>query len=100
MAVKVLNKVLLISNLGKDPEVQTLEGNIKVAKFTCETIQKTQCAFCIVFNMPPTRNMLIYRIIKEYLHLVLDNSTLWVIFVSAFKTYVYYYGGGHAIVTL
>jgi single-strand DNA-binding protein len=32
-----LNKVTLIGNLGKDPEIQTLEGNIKVAKFSLAT---------------------------------------------------------------
>ena len=32
-----LNKVTLIGNLGKDPDVQTLEGNIKVAKFSLAT---------------------------------------------------------------
>jgi single-strand DNA-binding protein len=35
--MKGLNKVLLLGNLGKDPEVQILEGNIKVAKFTLAT---------------------------------------------------------------
>ena len=35
--MKGLNKVLLLGNLGKDPEVQTLEGNIKVAKFSLAT---------------------------------------------------------------
>ena len=34
-----MNKVLLIGNLGKDPEVQTLEGNIKVAKFSLATTE-------------------------------------------------------------
>ena len=28
-----VNKVMLIGNLGKDPDVQHLEGNIAVAKF-------------------------------------------------------------------
>lgn len=32
-----LNKVTLIGNVGKDPEIQTLEGNIKVAKFSLAT---------------------------------------------------------------
>jgi len=35
--MKGLNKVLLLGNLGKDPEVSNLEGNIKVAKFTLAT---------------------------------------------------------------
>jgi single-strand DNA-binding protein len=32
-----LNKVTLIGNLGKIPEINTIEGNIKVAKFTLAT---------------------------------------------------------------
>ena len=32
-----LNKVTLIENLGKDPEVQVLEGNVPVAKFSLAT---------------------------------------------------------------
>jgi single-strand DNA-binding protein len=35
--MKGLNKVLLIGNLGSDPEIKTLEGNIKVAKFSLAT---------------------------------------------------------------
>lgn len=29
-----VNKVILIGNLGRDPDVQFLEGNIAVAKFS------------------------------------------------------------------
>lgn len=32
-----LNKVILIGNLGKNPEIQILEGNIPVARFTLAT---------------------------------------------------------------
>ena len=32
-----VNKVILIGNLGKDPDVQYLEGNISVAKFSLAT---------------------------------------------------------------
>ncbi|MCU0450994.1 MAG: single-stranded DNA-binding protein [Bernardetiaceae bacterium] len=32
-----LNKVTLIGNLGKDPEVQALEGGVSVAKFSLAT---------------------------------------------------------------
>ena len=34
-----VNKVVLIGNLGKDPEVQILEGNITVAKFPLATTE-------------------------------------------------------------
>jgi single-strand DNA-binding protein len=32
-----INKVILVGNLGKDPEVQYLESNVPVAKFTLAT---------------------------------------------------------------
>lgn len=34
-----VNRVMLIGNLGKDPEVQLLEGNIAVAKFPLATTE-------------------------------------------------------------
>jgi single-strand DNA-binding protein len=34
-----VNKVMLIGNLGKDPEIQFLEGNICVAKFSLATTE-------------------------------------------------------------
>jgi single-strand DNA-binding protein len=34
-----LNKVTLIGNLGKDPEVQVLDGNVPVAKFSLATTE-------------------------------------------------------------
>jgi single-strand DNA-binding protein len=34
-----LNKVTLIGNLGKDPDIQTLEGGICVAKFSLATTE-------------------------------------------------------------
>ncbi len=37
--MKGLNKVTLIGNLGKDPEIQILEGAIKVAKFSLATTE-------------------------------------------------------------
>jgi single stranded DNA-binding protein len=35
--MKGLNKVMLIGNLGKDPEIQTLEGGYAIAKFSLAT---------------------------------------------------------------
>jgi hypothetical protein len=34
-----VNRVMLIGNLGKDPELQQLEGNISVAKFPLATTE-------------------------------------------------------------
>jgi len=35
--MKGVNKVTLLRNLGKDPDIQVLEGNIKIAKFSLAT---------------------------------------------------------------
>lgn len=37
-----LNKIMLIGNVGKDPEVRTLQGGAKVARFTLATSRKMQ----------------------------------------------------------
>ena len=37
--MKGLNKIILIGNLGNDPEIQTLEGGIQVAKFSVATTE-------------------------------------------------------------
>ena len=37
--MRVVNRVMLIGNLGKDPDVQVLEGNIAVAKFPLATTE-------------------------------------------------------------
>jgi len=34
-----VNRVMLIGNLGKDPDIQFLEGNIPVAKFSLATTE-------------------------------------------------------------
>ena len=34
-----INKVILVGNLGKDPEVKTLDGGAKVARFTLATTE-------------------------------------------------------------
>ncbi len=35
--MKGINKVILVGNVGKDPEISTLEKGIKVAKFSLAT---------------------------------------------------------------
>ncbi len=37
--MKGLNRITLIGNLGGDPEVQTLDGGVKVAKFALATTE-------------------------------------------------------------
>jgi single-strand DNA-binding protein len=38
--MKGINKVILIGNLGKDPEYQKLEGDISIAKFSLATTDR------------------------------------------------------------
>lgn len=37
-----VNKVILIGNLGKDPEIRTLENNVKLARFSIATSESYQ----------------------------------------------------------
>lgn len=39
IAMRGLNRVTLIGNLGKDPDIQTLEGGVAVAKFSLATTE-------------------------------------------------------------
>lgn len=38
-AMRGVNKVILIGNLGRDPDIQYLEGNIAVSKFSLATTE-------------------------------------------------------------
>ena len=59
--MKGLNKVLLLGNLGKDPEVQTLEGNIKVAKFTLATTEGYKDENGQVHSQTEWHNIVLWR---------------------------------------
>lgn len=37
LSMRGLNKVTIIGNLGKDPDVQVLDGNVPVVKFSLAT---------------------------------------------------------------
>lgn len=63
--MKGLNKVLLIGNLGKDPEVQTLEGNIKVAKFTLATTEGYKDENGQVHSQTEWHNIVLWRGLAE-----------------------------------
>lgn len=63
--MKGLNKVLLLGNLGKDPEVQTLEGNIKVAKFTLATTEGYKDENGQVHSQTEWHNIVLWRGLAE-----------------------------------
>ena len=67
-----LNKVTLIGNLGKEPEIQTLEGNIKVAKFSLATTESYRDANGQNQTNSDWHNIVLWRGLAElaqnYLH--------------------------------
>lgn len=60
-----VNKVILIGNLGKDPEIQYLEGNIAVAKFSLATSEKFKDKEGKVFTQTEWHNIVVWRGLAE-----------------------------------
>jgi single-strand DNA-binding protein len=60
-----VNKVILIGNLGKDPEIQYLEGNIAVAKFSLATSEKFKDKEGKVFSQTEWHNIVVWRGLAE-----------------------------------
>lgn len=60
-----VNKVILIGNLGKDPEIQFLEGNIAVAKFSLATSEKFKDKEGTVFSQTEWHNIVVWRGLAE-----------------------------------
>ena len=60
-----INKVILIGNLGKDPEIQFLEGNIAVAKFSLATTEKFKDKEGKVFSQTEWHNIVVWRGLAE-----------------------------------
>ena len=69
--MKGLNKVSLIGNLGKDPEIQYLEGNITVAKISLATTESYKDKNGISHSSTEWHNVVLWRgladLAKNYL---------------------------------
>lgn len=63
--MKGLNKVLLLGNLGKDPEIANLEGNIKVAKFTLATTEMYKDENGQIHSQTEWHNIVLWRGLAE-----------------------------------
>jgi single-strand DNA-binding protein len=67
-----LNKVTLIGNLGNDPNIQTLEGNIKVAKFALATTENYKDSNGQNQSTTDWHNIVLWRgladLAEKYLH--------------------------------
>ncbi len=70
--MKGLNKVMLIGNLGKDSDVKTLDGNIKVAKFSLATTETYKDDEGKTHSNTEWHNIVLWRgladLAKKYLH--------------------------------
>ncbi len=67
-----LNKVTLIGNLGNAPAIQTLEGNIKVAKFSLATTENFKDTNGQNHSTTDWHNIILWRgladLAEKYLH--------------------------------
>lgn len=67
-----INKVILIGNLGKDPDVQYLEGNIAVAKFSLATTETHKDKTGKLISQTEWHNVVLWRglaeLTQKYLH--------------------------------
>jgi len=67
-----VNKVILIGNLGKDPDVQYLEGNIGVAKFSLATTETFKDRTGKLISQTEWHTVVLWRglaeLAQKYLH--------------------------------
>ena len=67
-----VNKVMLIGNLGKDPEIQYLEGNIAVSKFPLATTETYKDRIGKLISQTEWHNIVLWRglaeLAQKYLH--------------------------------
>ena len=60
-----VNKVILMGNLGKDPDIQFLEGNIAVAKFTLATTEPFKDKEGNIVSRAEWHNIVLWRGLAE-----------------------------------
>ena len=63
--MKGLNKVTLIGNLGKDPEVQTLETGVALAKFSLATSESYKDSEGVKHTQTEWHNIIVWRSLAE-----------------------------------
>ncbi len=71
-----VNKVILIGNLGKDPEIQYLEGNIPVTKFPLATTETYKDKNGKLISQTEWHNIVLWRGLAELSHKYLHKSSL------------------------
>src|SRR6202020_3286329 len=67
-----VNRVMLIGNLGKDPDVQFLDGNIAVAKFSLATTETYKDRSGTLISQTEWHTVVLWRglaeLAQKYLH--------------------------------
>ena len=71
-----VNKVILIGNLGKDPDVQFLEGNIAVAKFPLATTETFKDRNGKLISQTEWHTVVLWRGLAELAQKYLHKSSL------------------------
>ena len=70
--MKGVNKVILIGNIGKDPDIQYLEGNIAIAKFPLATTETYKDKNGVTVSQTEWHSIVLWRklaeIAEKYLH--------------------------------
>ena len=74
--MKGLNKVSLIGNLGKDPEVQYLEGNITVAKLSVATTETYKDKIGVSHSSTEWHNVVLWRGLADLANKYLVKGSL------------------------
>ncbi len=71
-----VNRVMLIGNLGKDPDVQLLEGNIAVAKFPLATTETFKDRSGKLVSQTEWHTVVLWRGLAELAQKFLHKSSL------------------------
>lgn len=71
-----VNRVMLIGNLGKDPELQHLEGNIAVAKFPLATTETFKDRSGKLVSQTEWHTVVLWRGLAELAQKYLHKSSL------------------------
>lgn len=71
-----VNRVMLIGNLGKDPDVQLLEGNIAVAKFPLATTETFKDRTGKLVSQTEWHTVVLWRGLAELAQKFLHKSSL------------------------
>jgi single-strand DNA-binding protein len=71
-----VNKVILIGNLGKDPDIQYLEGNIPVSKFPLATTETYKDKNGKLISQTEWHNIVLWRGLAELAQKYLHKSSL------------------------